>query len=188
MSFSRSTFASAAVLLGLASLAISGCSSARESLGLGRTPPDEFAVIDQPPLSIPPDFGLRPPMPGMARPQVVDSSDRAKEILLGGASSGEAVDTSSVSEGEKALLAQSGADNAPADIRDTINRESAERTSASPHLVDRLLWWKKGEPSGTVVDAQGEAARLQDAKEKGEAPTSGATPVIERNRTGWLGL
>lgn len=188
MTISRSTLAFAA-FLSLASLELSGCSGARESLGLGRTPPDEFAVVDQPPLSIPPDFGLRPPMPGMPRPQVIESSDRAKEILLGSSpSSGEAVDPSSVSEAEKALLAQSGADSAPPDIRDTINRESAERTSASPHLVERLLWWKKGEPSGAVVDPAAEAERLKAAKEKGEPPTSGATPVIERNKSGWLGL
>lgn len=186
MTISRSTLAFAAIL-GLASLALSGCGSAKESLGLGRTPPDEFAVIDQPPLSIPPDFGLRPPMPGMPRPQAVDETDRAKELLLG-SSSQETVDTSSLSDSEKALLAQTGGDKAPSDIRDTINRESAERTSASPHLVDRLLWWKKDEPSGTVVDPEAEAARLKAAKDKGEAASSGATPVIERNKTGWLGL
>ncbi len=186
MTISRSTLVSFAVL-GLASVALLGCSSARESLGLGRTPPDEFAVIDQPPLSIPPDFGLRPPMPGAPRPQAVDSSDRAKELLFGSATS-ETVDMPEASDGEKALLAQTGGDKAPADIRDTINRESSERMSASPHLVDRLLWWKKDEPSGTVVDPQAEAARIQEAKEKGEAVNSGATPVIERNKSGWLGL
>ncbi|MER2520012.1 MAG: DUF3035 domain-containing protein [Bdellovibrionales bacterium] len=186
MTISRSTFAFV-TFLGVASVALSGCNSARESLGLGRTPPDEFAVVDQPPLSIPPDFGLRPPMPGMPRPQAVDSSERAKELLFGSASH-DTADMSAASDGEKALLAQTGGDKAPADIRDTINRESAERVSASPHLVDRLLWWKKDEASGSVVDAEAEAARLKTAKEKGEAANSGATPVIERNKSGWLGM
>jgi hypothetical protein len=149
----------------------SGCDSARESLGLGRTPPDEFAVIDQPPLSIPPDFGLRPPMPGTPRPQSVDSSDRARELLYG-SDAQQSADLSAASEGEKALLAQTGGDKAPADIRNTINRESAERTGASPHLVERLLGWKKDERSGAVVDADGEAARLKAAKEKGALETA----------------
>ena len=43
----------------LASLALGGCGGVRQSLGLVRTSPDEFAVVAKPPLVLPPDFGLR---------------------------------------------------------------------------------------------------------------------------------
>ena len=55
-------------LMILGCMALAACSSIREDLGLGRSPPDEFAVIDRPPLSMPPDFGLRPPRARRAAP------------------------------------------------------------------------------------------------------------------------
>ncbi len=49
-------------------LAAAGCSGAKEALGLVQDPPDEFRVVSRAPLAIPPDFTLRPPRPGEARP------------------------------------------------------------------------------------------------------------------------
>src|SRR6202012_3226120 len=89
---------------------------------------------------------------------------------------------------EKALLEQSGADKAPSDIRDTINRESSEKVGVSDHLVNDLLWWKKDEPQGTTVNAPAEAERIKEAKDKGEPLNQSATPVIEEQKSGWLGL
>ena len=62
------------LVLAVTAVALSACGSVREDLGLGRSPPDEFAVIDRPPLSMPPDFSLRPPTPGAPRPQETDPS------------------------------------------------------------------------------------------------------------------
>lgn len=54
-----------------------GCSSSSLSraFGLTRDAPDEFTVVTRAPLSMPPDFSLRPPEPGVARPQ--ETSDRS---------------------------------------------------------------------------------------------------------------
>ena len=38
-----------------------GCSQTKKSLGLERERPDEFTVLDHPPLSMPPGIGLKPP-------------------------------------------------------------------------------------------------------------------------------
>ena len=51
-----------------AALAVSGCSSMRDAAGLTKRSPDEFAVSTKAPLVIPPDFNLRPPMPGAPMP------------------------------------------------------------------------------------------------------------------------
>lgn len=45
-------------------LLIGGCDSVRHTLGLDHYQPNEFDVIGNPPLSIPPDYNLRPPRPG----------------------------------------------------------------------------------------------------------------------------
>src|ERR1700749_332981 len=90
-------------ILGLSALLLAGCGEVRESLGLGRNAPDEFAVVDRPPLSMPPDFDLRPPQPGAPRPQAVDLKERASTLVLGSAPA-EGEKPSDMSDTEKALL------------------------------------------------------------------------------------
>ena len=43
------------------SLPIAGCGDFKKTIGLEPTLPDEFAVESRAPLTIPPDFDLRPP-------------------------------------------------------------------------------------------------------------------------------
>ncbi len=174
-------------LLAVASVALTACGGVRESLGLGRSAPDEFAVIDRPPLALPPDFGLRPPVPGAPRPQEMDPSQHASSSLFG-ATEKPVAKASELSPAERALLEQTGGDKATADIRSTINSESSAVVDASPHLMEQLLWWKKDVKPGTVVDAEAEAARIKAAKEKGEPINKDPTPIIERQKSGWLGL
>ena len=60
----------------------SACEQTRNVIGLDKQPPDEFAVVTRAPLSVPPDFGLRPPIPGAQRPQEKTVQNEAREILL----------------------------------------------------------------------------------------------------------
>lgn len=41
--------------------ALTGCDSLNEALGMERIVPDEHAVTTNPPLSLPPDYDLKPP-------------------------------------------------------------------------------------------------------------------------------
>src|SRR5437588_9620382 len=72
-------------LLAVASLCsmllLCGCTSIRQMVGLDRTGPDEFAVESRAPLTIPPDFELRPPQLGAARPQEVSAAERARKAI-----------------------------------------------------------------------------------------------------------
>ncbi|MGB9153938.1 MAG: DUF3035 domain-containing protein [Alphaproteobacteria bacterium] len=179
MSASRSLF-----ILGLTALLLSACAETRQDLGLGRNPPDEFAVLERPPLSMPPDYALHPPRPGEARPQTVDVTQRASETLFEGNAP---TQTNAPSNGEKALLAQAGATKADPNIRQTVDHETSEKVVASPHLVDRLTNWSDDKPA-TTVDAQAEADRIKAAKDNNQPVTQGATPVIEKQSSGWLGL
>src|ERR1700720_3935093 len=66
----------------LAALSLTaGCSDFKKSIGLEPTLPDEFAVESRAPLTIPPDFDLRPPAPGSARPQEVSSANKAQTVI-----------------------------------------------------------------------------------------------------------
>ena len=86
------------------------------------------------------------------------------------------------------MLQQAGAAQAEPNIRKTIDQEGAAGVTDSRHLVDDLLWWRQKEDGGTVVDAAKEAERLKSVRGEGKAANSGATPVIEKRKSGWLGL
>lgn len=64
--------------------ALGGCSHTKASGFGNRDAPNEFAVTRSPPLTIPPDFSLRPPKPGAPRPQEVNPSAQALAAMFGG--------------------------------------------------------------------------------------------------------
>ena len=75
---------SVAVLTLTASLlALGACSSVRTGVGLNRITPDEFLTVSTAPLTVPPEYGLRPPAPGQPRPQELAPESAARQILLG---------------------------------------------------------------------------------------------------------
>jgi hypothetical protein len=75
----------AGFMFGIACLAgtalLSACSDFKQAIGLDPTMPDEFAVESRAPLTIPPDFNLRPPEPGAPRPQEESSGKQAQQII-----------------------------------------------------------------------------------------------------------
>ena len=64
-----------------ASLLLAGCSSFQRAVGIEKVTPDEFAVDSRAPLTIPPEFDLRPPQPGAPRPQEASAADQAKKVI-----------------------------------------------------------------------------------------------------------
>jgi hypothetical protein len=51
-------------------------------LGYAKNPPDEFNVVRQAPLILPPDFNLRPPSAQSARPATPAGAELARLIVL----------------------------------------------------------------------------------------------------------
>ncbi len=72
----------AAIALALP-LALSACQDAKRALGYEKAPPDEFQVVSRAPLSMPPDFSLRPPQPGASRPQEGTTREQARKVITG---------------------------------------------------------------------------------------------------------
>ncbi|MBV8090722.1 MAG: DUF3035 domain-containing protein [Alphaproteobacteria bacterium] len=62
-------------------LLVAGCTDFKRSIGLEPTMPDEFAVESRAPLTVPPDFDLRPPTPGAPRPQEKSADQQAKDVF-----------------------------------------------------------------------------------------------------------
>jgi Protein of unknown function (DUF3035) len=58
-----------------------GCTGFNRLLGMDQLGPDEFAVESRAPLTIPPEFDLRPPQPGAPRPQEITAAERAKKVI-----------------------------------------------------------------------------------------------------------
>jgi hypothetical protein len=171
-----------------AAAAMSGCEATKQAVGLGKNPPDEFQVVAQPPLSLPPDYDLPTPTPGAPRPQEGTPSVTAENALLANSTTGAATaDTaSSQSSGEQALLQTAGATSADPNIRTVVNQEAAAETAASQSLLDRLVFWREPEPAGTIVDPTAEQQRLQQNAALGQPVTTGATPTIKRRKKALL--
>lgn len=170
-------------------LMLAACGETKEALGFGRVTPDEFAVVDRPALSIPPDFKLRPPQPGAPRPQEQSAAAQAEQAVFGQSAPPAATPGMNGGDLTQALLTQAGAAKADPNIRRTIDRELHQTASGDRHLVDDLLWWRKDNAgNAAVVDAVSESQRVRGNQAAGKPVNAGATPVIEKRKSGWLGL
>jgi Protein of unknown function (DUF3035) len=65
----------------MAGVLLTACNNFKQVVGIEPTPPDEFAVEQRAPLTIPPDFQLRPPQPGAARPQETNVTSKAQGVV-----------------------------------------------------------------------------------------------------------
>jgi len=171
-----------------AAIVLAGCEEARKALGQEKSAPDEFAVYSRAPLSLPPDYGLRPPAPGTARPQSVNPRDNAQRAVLGAVrtESGQTagVAPADASPGLLALLRQTGALNADPNVRAAVNQETAALTEDSKGLAESLIFWGKPKEYYTAVDPQKESRRIRENQALGRPITEGETPIIERKRKG----
>jgi hypothetical protein len=159
-----------------------------KTFGFTRDPPDEFQVATRAPLSVPPDFSLRPPRPGAPRPQESGAPEQAAAVLAGrqgvvvGASQAQ---PAGASPGERALLAAAGPAPAP-DMRRRVDDETTLLDSTSRSFTDSLIFWRQPEPAGVVIDPTREQARLRENAALGRDQTAGDTPIIQRRRRGLL--
>lgn len=179
-------------LLGLV-LALGACEGVKKQFGLTKQSPDEFKVVARAPLTLPPDFTLRPPDPGAPRPQEGTASDQARKAVFRATQNGvPAADAAAAqpggagtgaSVGERSLLKSAGATDIDPQIRALVNRE-AQELREDQGFMESLVFWRKTEQPGTVVDAEAEARRLRENAALGKNVTEGETPSIERRRRG----
>lgn len=173
-----------AALLSLPLLA--GCGeNPMRTFGLVRDAPDEFQVTTRAPLSMPPDYNLRAPQPGMRRPQEPSPREAAEAALNPRAVLEEPAAGAPVTAGESALLAAAGP-AAPANIRQRVASEQTALNAVDRSFADRLIFWRPAPEPGAVVDPAREAQRIRENAALGQQATTGDTPIIQRRRPGLL--
>lgn len=157
----------AVLTLATSMLALGACSGVRQSIGLAKITPDEFLTVSTAPLTVPPEYGLRPPAPGQPRPQELAPESAARQILLG---QRQAVTRS---EGEQQLVAQAGGDRADPLARYVVDDEFGDLAHKEEGWASRIMFWRRDDaasqgpttiltPEGAVtVDAATEFARIQ---------------------------
>jgi hypothetical protein len=170
-----------------------GMSGIRSTLGITKEAPDEFGVVSRAPLSLPPDYTLRPPQAGALRPQDATPTEVARQTVFRVAGNTNAPSAAAApagadaaSPGELALLKQVGAGTADPNIRRIVDQENTRLLEADRSLTDRLIFWQKPEEPGVVVDPEKEAQRLRQNVADGKPAVEGETPIIERKQRGFL--
>ncbi len=168
--------------MGALGFGMAGCSSAAQALGITKVTPDEFRVVTKAPLTVPPDYALRPPAPGEPRPQELQPESAARNALLGERAA------QTRSEGEKLLAAKAGGDKADPLVRYVVDDEFGDLTHKEPSFADKVMFWRKDKPTATtaaaagansvaVIDPVTEAARIKNL-------TGDKAVIIKRDQSG----
>ena len=172
-------------------IALTGCEETKRVFGKTKEAPDEFAVYRRAPLSLPPDSDLRPPTPGVSRPQVVNPRDQARAALGLSAKKTDKVDLSKseditrLSNGERALLALTGANKANPQIRKLVEEKTADLYETNETFIDKMVFWRS-KNKGVALDPQKELKRIREAQSLGKPLNSKDIPSVTRKKKGLL--
>ena len=156
----------------LSSVLVVSCSKVRESAGVNRKNIDEFAVIENPPLVIPPDFNLLPPDQLEEKNLDKAESDLAKEILFG--LEGETNNDNSELSTMENILSESNADETDDSIRNEIDEQFAsEKGSISKSWDDEM----------EILDSISESERIRKKLLNNDTESNEEAPKIKVKKT-----
>ena len=160
------------ILLLLSSVLVVSCSKVRESAGVNRKNIDEFTVIENPPLVIPPDFNLLPPDQLEEKNLDKAESDLAKEILFG--LEGETNNDNSELSTMENILSESNADETDDSIRNEIDEQFAsEKGSISKSWDDEM----------EILDSISESERIRKKLLNNNTESNEEAPKIKVKKT-----
>lgn len=171
------------LIVALGVLALSSCGSIKKDLGIARNSPDEFTVVKQAPLSVPPEYNLVPPVDREDMVEKLQSrspSEQARRAVLGQTNTSE-----DKSESDEVFMGKLKTDDAQADIRKLIEEDNGYLYIQNQSMIEKLtsddeetIVYEKFE--GSTVDAEKEAKRIKENKESGKAINEGDVPVIKK--------
>ncbi len=122
-----------AIVVTLAGLLAACGGNDDKPLGFDKSPPDEFRIITKPALTIPPEFNLRPPLPGTRANHTASSAEIAYFVLTG-----KPMQETAPSQGEQIILDKAGANARNAGIRLELDNEARNMVSKDPFLVNQI--------------------------------------------------
>ena len=147
-------------LIIILNLFLLSCNVVRDSAGVNRKVIDEYAVVENPPLVIPPNFNLLPPEQMKSKNIEDTDSELAKEILFGLDNNENNLSNSDDSL-INTIIRETEANQVEEDIRDSINQEFAGEKSSigdensfenEKELDDAIEATKKNESSDKETD------------------------------------
>ena len=146
-----------------------GCSRVRESAGVTRKSPDEFQVVNNPPLVIPPNYSLIPPDQLQERDIGNIETELAEEILFG-------LENKSLTQEDQLstmsqILSEVKAENVSNDIRSEIDEDFAKEMSSEKEL--QFNW----EDEQEILDAVKESERIRESTFNEESILEGEIPI-----------
>ena len=156
------------IIVLFSSLFIVSCSKVRESAGVNRKSMDEFAVIENPPLIIPPDFNLLPPDQLEEKNLENQESELAKEILFGLEDDTE-TNNLELSTMEN-ILNQSMAEGIDNSIREEIDEQFASEKKST---------YKSWENEMEILDSIAESERLRNELLNDELKPNQVIPTVK---------
>ena len=136
-------------------LGLSACASSND--GARQGVPDEFRVVKKAPLTVPPEYSLRPPELGTVRPPEVSQTNQDRIVAFG---TDIGVDASDI---ERMLIARAGAIAVSPTIRQTIDYDEAGLLRKGSTISDAVTGY-----SGSDDER---AAAAEDNATGGEAVT-----------------
>lgn len=145
------------IMLTAAAVAMFGTAACTS--GGGSNSPDEFRVVTMSPLTVPPEYKLRPPAAGGSLPTEVDPK-RAEQISAFGTSIGQ-----NASASEKALVSAAHANAVNPIVRSQVDYEETKSLRKPKSVVDKVLFWKSDDASSEDSATGGDEVLI----EKGDA-------------------
>ena len=161
------------IIILFSSLFIVSCSKVRESAGVNRKSMDEFAVIENPPLIIPPDFNLLPPDQLEEKNLENEESELAKEILFGleDDTKNNNLELSTMEN----ILNQSKAREIDNSIREEIDEQFASEKKSTSKSWDNEM---------EILDSIAESDRLRNELLNDELKSNQVIPKVKAKDTG----
>ena len=156
------------IIVLFSSLFIVSCSKVRESAGVNRKSMDEFAVIENPPLIIPPDFNLLPPDQLEEKNLENEESELAKEILFGLEDDTETKNLE-LSTMEN-ILSQTKAEGIDNSIREEIDEQFASEKKSTSKSWDNEM---------EILDSIAESERLRNELLNDELKSNEEIPTVK---------
>lgn len=148
---------------------LASCSKIRESAGVTRKTLDEFQIIENPPLIIPPDFNLVAPDKLQQRNIDDVEKDLAQEILFGLNEKEQNIEKQNSTMNQ--ILSRANASNISNDIREEIDQEFAQEIKMDG--VFQIDWDNEVD----VLDAVKESERIRNRNFEGENISDGEIPI-----------
>ena len=142
----------------------------KKEMGFGKKSPDEYQVIANKPLSIPPNYDLIPP-----------SEEVQNEVTL---NEDKDVNEKKLTESDKSILVLSDADKADPQIRKILDEEQSvlkvEKSLLDKLLSGEALIYTEAEEVEEIIDPDSERDRIAKKAQEDSIKNKNEVPVITR--------